>query len=59
MAKAEFALQTIAKSALLWLTAGVLFASVFGALLSATASRPSIRFAESSPEPVVADAGAK
>lgn len=54
MAKAAFGLQTIAKSALLWLTAGLLFASLFGALLSVSASRPSVSFAEPAPQPVLA-----
>ncbi|WP_300542553.1 hypothetical protein [Maricaulis sp.] len=46
MAKADFALRTIAKTALLWLTAGLLFASLFGALLSARSDGPGIRFRE-------------
>ncbi|MAK64684.1 MAG: hypothetical protein CMF75_08105 [Maricaulis sp.] len=48
MAKADFALRVVAKSALLWLTAALLFASVFGALFSARPSGPSLLIAESS-----------
>lgn len=54
MAKASFGLDTIAKSALIWLTAGVLFASMFGMLLSAGADRPSISFPDPAPDPVLA-----
>lgn len=46
MAKADFALRVVAKSALLWLTAGILFVSVFGALLSARPSGPSLVIAD-------------
>ncbi len=52
MAKADFALRVVAKSALLWLTALILFASVFGALFSARPSGPSLSIADSrAPEP--------
>jgi hypothetical protein len=51
MAKAEFALRTLAKSALLWLTAALLFGSVFGALLSARPDGPSLSISQSAPEP--------
>ena len=47
MAKADFALRVVAKSALLWLTAAVLFASVFGALFSARPSGPTLLIADS------------
>ncbi|WP_203291017.1 hypothetical protein [Maricaulis parjimensis] len=46
MAKADFALRVVAKSALLWLTAAILFASVFGALFSARPSGPSLIIAD-------------
>lgn len=46
MAKAEFALRTIAKSALIWLTVAILFASMFGFLLSARPNRPTLNIAE-------------
>lgn len=54
MAKAEFALRTIAKSALIWLTAALLFASLFGALLSARPNRLSLSIAEPGVETVLA-----
>ncbi len=50
MAKADFALRVVAKSALLWLTALILFASVFGALFSARPSGPSLSIADSTPQ---------
>ena len=46
MAKADFALRVVAKSALLWLTAGILFVSVFGLLFSARPSGPSLVIAD-------------
>ena len=54
MAKTGFGLEMIAKSALLWLTAGLVFASLFGALLSASADRSSVSFSQTAPDPVVA-----
>jgi|GEM_PF-2045491 len=54
MAKTGFGLGMIAKSAMLWLTAGLLFASLFGAVLSASADRSSVSFSETAPRPVVA-----
>ena len=54
MAKADFGPGTIAKSALIWLTAGVLFASMFGMLLTAGTARSSVSFADPSPDAVMA-----
>lgn len=50
MARAEFALRTLAKSVLLWLTAALLFGSVFGALLSARPDGPSLSISRSAPD---------
>ncbi|MBO6763509.1 hypothetical protein [Maricaulis sp.] len=54
MSKADYGLGTIAKSGLIWLTAGLVFASVFGALLSASSDRPAVSFREAAPQPVMA-----
>ncbi|WP_291843643.1 hypothetical protein [Maricaulis sp.] len=47
MAKAHFAISTLAKTALLWLTAALIFASLFGAMLSARPDRPDLSFSQS------------
>jgi len=54
MAKIEFGLGTLAKSAMIWLTAALLFASMFGALLSARPDRPSLTIAQPRLEAVAA-----
>ena len=47
MAKAQFAISMLAKTALLWLTAALIFASLFGAMLSARPDRPGLSFSQS------------
>jgi len=46
MAKAQFAVSMLAKTALLWLTAALIFASLFGAMLSARPDRPGLSFSQ-------------
>jgi hypothetical protein len=57
MAKAQFAISTLAKTALLWLTAALMFASLFGAMLSARPDRPGLTFSSSEPVMVSGEAG--
>lgn len=54
MARTVFEMKTLAKTALLWLTAGVLFASLFGALLSARPDRPSLSIVRPAPDAMLA-----
>ena len=49
MAKAQFAISMLAKTALLWLTAALIFASLFGAMLSARPDRPGLTFSQTQP----------
>ena len=59
MARANSSAGTVAKSALLWLTLGAVFASVFGALISTQSEAPSLMAPDTS-RPVLAvneDAG--
>lgn len=58
MAKAQFAISMLAKTALLWLTAALIFASLFGALLSARPDRPGLRFTSSDPVMLASEADA-
>ncbi|WP_417481176.1 hypothetical protein [Maricaulis sp.] len=44
---------TLVKSAMLWLTVGIMLASVFGALLTRPDPRPQLHFAPSAPAPVI------
>ncbi len=55
MAKAQFAISMLAKTALLWLTAALIFASLFGAMLSARPDRPGLSFTSSEPVMVVGE----
>ncbi|OLF75375.1 hypothetical protein AWH62_06010 [Maricaulis sp. W15] len=56
MAKAQFAISTLAKTALLWLTAALIFASLFGAMLSARPDRPGLSFSQSDSVIIASDA---
>lgn len=53
MDKARFGLGMVAKSAMIWLTAGLLFASLFGAVLSASSNSQS-RISFHDTDPIVA-----
>ncbi|WP_304074170.1 hypothetical protein [Maricaulis maris] len=58
MDKAQFAISMLAKTALLWLTAALIFASLFGVMLSARPDGPSLRFSQSEAVAVAGDAAA-
>lgn len=47
----------IVKSAVLWLTIGVMLASVYGALVATGSERPQLLFAASEPESVLVAGG--
>lgn len=54
MAKANSSARVVAKSAILWLFVGVIFASVYGALLAAQPGRDSLKFPAETEAPVLA-----
>lgn len=54
MAKADSGARVFAKSAILWLFVGVIFASVYGALLAAQPGRDSLQFPGEVEQPVLA-----
>ncbi|WP_323760859.1 hypothetical protein [Maricaulis sp.] len=58
MAKAQFAISMLAKTALLWLTAALMFASLFGVMLSARPDSPTLRFSQSETVATVSDVAA-
>lgn len=54
MTKANSSARVVAKSAILWLFVGVIFASVYGALLAAQPNRDSLKFPAEAEAPVFA-----
>lgn len=54
MARANSSARVVAKSAILWLFVGVIFASVYGALLAAKPDRESLKFPSGAEAPVLA-----
>jgi len=54
MARTDSGIKLIAKSAMLWLTVAVVFASIYGALLSTRSESHPLTFPVSTPTPVVA-----